>query len=454
MMTTLLKRAAVGLVALLLTPMVSAQQAASYDLLLKGGHVIDGRNNLSAVRDVAIKDKKIAAVAANIPAAQATKTVDVSDLYVTPGLVDIHVHVYTGEKTGTYAGGDLSVPADDFTLRSCVTTVADAGSSGWRSFEDFKRRNIDRAKTRITAFLNIVGVGMREGQLEQNLQDMEVQPAIDMAMKHKGVIVGVKSAHFSGPGWTPYENAEAVARAADIPVMVDFGSNLRNGRTIMELFTKYFRPGDIYTHMYGGVRGEQDPTTRGPSAAFIEGRKRGIILDVGHGGGSFRWSAAIPMMKAGFIPDSISTDLHTSSSQSGMKDMLDVMSKFLAMGMSLDQVILRSTSNPAKEIKLDQLGSLGVGSPADVAVLRLDKGKFGFVDQVGVRVEGTQHLGCEITLRDGAMVYDANGKTREPFDPNAPLPVPGGGGGGRGGAGNPPARGDGPATTPAPAPGR
>ena len=420
-----MKRAVLLSMFLLLVPVTRAQ--TTYDLLLKGGHVIDARNNLSAVRDVAIKDKKVAAVAANIPASQATKTVDVSGLYVTPGLVDIHVHVFPGEKGATYAGGDRSVWADDFTLRTCTTTVADAGSSGWRSFEDFKKRAIDRSLTRIVAFLNIVGIGMREGQLEQNVNDMEVQPAIDMANKYKGAIIGIKSAHFAGPGWTPYENAEAVGRAVGIPVMVDFGSNLSNGRTIMELFTKYFRPGDIFTHMYGGVRGEQDATTRGPSEAFIEGRKRGIILDVGHGGGSFRWSAAVPMMKAGFVPDSISTDLHTASSQSGMKDMLDVMSKFLAMGMSLDQVIKLSTVNPAKEIHLEQLGHLSVGAPADVAVLRVDKGKFGFVDQVGARVDGTEHLGCEITLRDGTMVYDANGRTRDAFDPNAPLPARGGG---------------------------
>lgn len=437
-----MKRALVMLLALALSPTANAQ--TTYDLLLKGGHVIDARNGLSAVRDVAITGKTIAAVEANIPAARAKRTVDVSGLYVTPGIIDMHVHVFTGEKGATYAGGYLSVPADDFTLRSCTTTVADAGSSGWRSFEDFKKRDIDRSKTRILAFLNVVGVGMREGQLEQNVSDMEVQPAIDMARKYKGTIIGVKSAHYSGTGWTPYENAEAIARAADIPVMVDFGSNLRNGRTIMELFQKYFRPGDIYTHMYGGVRGEQNAETRGPSDAFVWGRKNGIILDVGHGGGSFRWSAAIPMMKAGFVPDSISTDLHTSSSQTGMKDMLDVMSKFLAMGMSLDDVIKLSTANPAKEIKMTNLGHLAVGAPADVAVLRVDKGQFGFVDQVGARVMGTQRLGCEVTLREGTMVYDANGRTRDAFDPNAPLP-PAGGDGGRGAT---------PAAAPAPASGR
>jgi len=404
-----MKRVAVLLAAVTLVSGASAQ--TNYDLLLKGGHVIDGRNRLSAVRDVAITGGKIAAVAANIPASAAKSTVSVSGLYVTPGLVDIHVHVFPGERPGTYAGGDLGLPPDGFALRSCVTTVADAGSSGWRSFEDFKKRIIDRSKTRVTAFLNIVGVGMREGQLEQNLEDMEVQPTAEMALKYKGVIIGIKSAHFNGPEWTPYEKAEEVGRLASIPVMVDFGGNVRAGRSLYDLLNKYFRPGDIFTHMYGGVRGEQDPNTKGPSQAMIDGRKRGVIFDVGHGGGSFKWETAIPLMKAGFIPDSISTDLHATSMNAGMKNMLEVMSKFLAMGMSLDDVVLRSTWNPAREIQLEQLGNLSVGSPADVAVFRVERGKFGFVDQVPLVVEGTERLACEVTLRDGKTLYDANGLT-------------------------------------------
>ena len=391
-------------------------QTQAYDFVLKGGHVIDGRNNLSAVRDVAIKGTTIAAVAANIPPAGA-KVVDATGLYVTPGLVDIHVHVYPGERSGTYAGGDQSLPPDGFALRSCVTTVADAGSSGWRTFEDFKKRIIDRQKTRVVAFLNIVGSGMREGTLENNEADMEVQPTADMAMKHKGVVVGIKSAHYGGPGWGPYEKATAVGRMANIPVMVDFGNNVRNNRTIAELFTKYFRPGDIYTHMYGGVRGEQDENTKGPSQAFIDGRKKGIVLDVGHGGGSFKWSAAMPMMKAGFKPDSISTDLHTGSMNAGMKSQLDVMSKFLLMGETLEEVILQSTWNPAKEIQLQQIGHLTVGAPADIALLRVETGKFGFVDQgsTNLKVEGTQRLSCEATFRDGKILYDLNGRGAETY---------------------------------------
>src|ERR1051325_6804747 len=174
-----------------------------YDLLLKGGHVIDGKNHLSAVRDVAIKDGKIAAIAPNLAPSRALKTVDVAGLYVTPGLVDIHVHVYAGLTKNSYANGDWGLHPDGFTLRSGVTTVADAGSSGWRNFDDFKDRIIDRSRTRVLAFLNIVGAGMGSGPIEQNLKDMEVKPTAEMAMRHKGLIVGIKSAHFSGPEWAP-----------------------------------------------------------------------------------------------------------------------------------------------------------------------------------------------------------------------------------------------------------
>lgn len=386
-----------------------------YDLLLKKGHVIDGKNHISAVRDVAIKDDKIAAVEPNIPASKALKTVDASGLYVTPGLIDIHAHVYagTGEK-GSYAG-DNSVYPDGFTFRVGVTTVADAGCAGWRNFEDFKDRVIDRSKTRVLVLLNIVGSGMRGGKYEQNLDDMDGKLTGEMALKHKGLVVGVKSAHFNGPEWKPYEQAVLAGKIADIPVMIDYGAN-RPERPLYDLLTKVLRPGDIYTHVYSGHRGEQDPVTGGPSKALIEGRQRGIIFDVGHGGGSFGFSVAVPLMKAGFAPDSISTDLHITSMNAGMKDMLNVMDKFLAMGMSLDDVVLRSTWNPAKEIKHEELGNLSVGSPADVAVLRLEKGQFGFTDMYSARMKSKQKLTCELTLRDGRVVYDLNGITREDWD--------------------------------------
>ena len=395
---------------------LAARQAPDYDFLIKGGRVVDPKNAIDDVRDVAIKDGKIAAVQPDIAAARALKAIDARGLVVTPGLIDLHVHVYPGEKSRDYAGGDWSVFPDGFTLRSCVTTVNDAGTSGWRNFDDFKRRIIDQSRTRVTAFLNIVGNGMGSGPIEQNPDDMDGAATAKKALEHKGVIVGVKSAHYNGKDWKPYEQAVLAGTQADIPVMIDFGGNVRAGRTLMDLFMKYLRPGDIFTHMYGGVRGEYDADAKGPSAAMIAGRNRGIIFDVGHGGTSFRYAAAMPMMKAGFLPDSISTDLHTSSMNSAMKDMLNLMGKFMAMGVPLVDVIRMSTVNPAREIKLDTLGTLSVGAPADVAVLRVDKGRFGYVDPVGGRLEGSERLTCELTVRDGKVVYDLNGLIADPWD--------------------------------------
>lgn len=392
---------------------VSAQQ--KYDLLLKGGHVIDPKNKISAVRDVAIVNGKVAAVAAKIDPAEALKVVDVSGYYVTPGLIDIHVHVYagTGER-GSYAG-DNSVYPDGFTFRAGVTTVADAGCAGWRNFEDFKQRIIDRSKTRVLAFINIVGNGMRGGKFEQDLADMEARPTADMALRYPGLIIGVKTAHYAGPEWAPVERAVEAGTAANIPVMVDFGNNHPDKRPLSELVTRKLRPGDIYTHLYSGLRNEQVESGK-VNPALWEGRKRGVIFDVGHGGGSFLWRIAAPAMKEGFVPDSISTDLHIGSMNAGMKDMLNVMDKFLAMGMSLDDVILRSTWNPAREIKHEELGSLSTGAVADIAVLKLEKGSFGFVDMYGARLRGTQKLTCELTLRDGKVVYDLNGIMRPDWD--------------------------------------
>ena len=388
----------------------TAAFAQKYDLLLQGGHVIDAKNKISAVRDVAIVDGKIGAVAAHINPEDALKVVNVRGLYVTPGLVDIHVHVYagTGER-GSYAG-DNSVYPDGFTFRVGVTTVADAGCAGWKNFEDFKDKVIDRSKTRVLAFLNIVGAGMRGPKFENVLSDMQAQPAADMALKHKGLIIGIKTAHYEGPEWTPVERAVEAGTLANIPVMVDFGTN-HPERPLAVLVTKKLRPGDIYTHCYSGLRNELDDSGH-VNPGMIEGRKRGVIFDVGHGGGSFVWRIAVPAMQQGFPPDSISTDLHIGSMNSGMKDMLNVMSKFLAMGMSLDDVIARSTWNPAREIHHEELGNLSVGSPADVAVLRLESGSFGFTDIYGARMNGKQRLACELTLRDGKVVYDLNGTTR------------------------------------------
>lgn len=396
--------------ALLSVCVTTALAQVQYDLLLQGGHVVDAKNHLSAERDVAIRDGKIAAIVEHIPASSALKTVDVSGLYVTPGLIDIHVHVYASPGERNSYAGDNGVWPDGFTLRSGVTTVADAGSSGCRNFEDFKDHIIDRSKTRVLAFLNIVGAGMRGPKYEDNLADMQPEPAADMAKRYPGLIVGIKTAHYSGPEWTPVEHAVEAGTLANIPVMVDFGAN-RPERPIDILLTQKMRPGDIYTHCYSGLRNELLPDGK-VNPGMWAGRKRGVIFDVGHGGGSFAWRIAVPAIQQGFLPDSISTDLHIGSMNSGMKNMLNVMSKFLAMGLSIDQVIAWSTWNPAREIHHEELGNLSAGSIADVSVLRVEHGKFGFTDMYGARMDGSQKLICELTIKGGKVVYDLNGISR------------------------------------------
>jgi dihydroorotase len=392
----------------------SASAEPQYDLLLRGGHVIDPKDKVSRICDVAIRDRKIAAVAPVIDPRAAFKTIDVKGLYVTPGLVDIHVHAFasTGERN-SYAG-ERSVYPDDFTLCSGVTTAADAGSSGWRNFPAFHETIIARSRTRIFAFLNIVGHGMRGQRFERDLSDMEAKPAAEMALKYKKVIVGIKTAHFMGPDFAAVDRAVEAGTLADIPVMVDFG-RISPQKTLATLVTKKLRAGDIYTHVYSGLRGELTPSGHANPALF-EGRKRGVIFDVGHGAGSFTWRVAIPIVAESFLPDSISTDLHSGAPSAGMKDMLHVMSKFLALGLSIDDVILRSTWNPAREIRQEQLGNLSIGSPADVAVLRLEQGEFGYLDMFGARLGGTQKLTCEMTLRDGRIVYELNGLSRPSWD--------------------------------------
>ncbi len=376
-----------------------------YDLLLKGGHVIDPRNEIDEPLDLGIANGKVAHLAGNIPSREAKKVVDVSGLYVVPGLVDIHVHVYLSG----YADG-WGVNPDSFTFRSGVTTVVDAGASGWRNFADLKDRVIDRSKTRVLAMLNNVGHGMGD-KTEQNRDDMDPRATARVALQYPDLIVGIKTAHFEGPEWVAVDRAVEAGRLTGLPVMVDFG-RLQPERPYQELVLKHLRPGDISTHMYGfGVPILDDEGKVLPY--LFEARDRGVKFDVGHGGGSFHWGQAVPAIRQGWMPDSISTDLHRFSMNWGMKDMLNVMSKILNQGVSLRDVIQMSTANPAAQIKRDDLGHLGVGAGADVAVIRVEHGRFGFLDVHNKRVSGTKRLVCELTLRDGARAWDLNGLAGE-----------------------------------------
>jgi len=408
------------LVMTLLTPNAKAQ-TSHYDLLLKGGHVIDPANHVDGSFDVAVSGGKIAAVERNIPADQAGKVVDVSGLYVTPGLVDIHAHVGHGGAPLNWFAPDarahtepLGIPAD-IALQSGVTTLVDAGSAGAETFLQEKEEVIDQAKVRVLAFLNIVNNGMNGG-LEQTLDQMDVKRCAETIRKYADVIVGVKTAHYwtdkpwdaAHPPWAAVDRAEECAQMVDLPVMFDFWP--RPERTYAELILKKMRPGDIHTHVFA----QQFPILladgNGPekiNPIMAEARARGVIFDVGHGAGSFWFRNAVPAVRQGFIPDSISTDLHTGNYT--VLSMTQVMSKFLAMGVPLNEIIQRSTVNPAREIRRPELGTLSVGKEADIAVLEELNGKFSYIDCGLARMNGTAKLMARMTVRAGRILYDPSG---------------------------------------------
>lgn len=394
--------------------------AQKIDILIKGGHVIDPKNNIDGAMDVAITGGKITQVASSIPAANAIKVVDATGLYVTPGLIDMHSHAFYGTDPDSYlANGMTGLPPDGFTFRSGITTIVDAGSSGWRNFRQFKKQTIDKAQTRVLALLNIVGSGMYSRFEEQDTTDMNPEMAANMIIKlFPDIIVGIKAAHYWG-GFAQVDRAVAAGKLANVPVMVDFGEH-HPPNSIEELFMKHLRPGDIFTHTY--ANGPKDRETvvdeNGKVKPFIfEARKRGILFDVGHGGGAFSWVQAVPAIQQGFLPDVISTDLHTQSMNGGMKDLSNVISKFLAIGMTLQEAIKRTTVNPANVINRKELGTLSVGSDADVAVFSVIKGDFGFLDVRNVQIKAKQKLEAELTIRAGKIVWDLNGIAGKPYDP-------------------------------------
>jgi len=383
------------------------------DILLKGGHVIDPKNVIDSKMDVAIAGGTVVEVASSISEKNAKIVVDVSGMYVTPGIIDMHVHAFHGTDQLSYiANGWDALPPDGFTFRAGVTTVVDAGSAGWRNFRDFKMQTIDRSKTRILAFLNIVGMGMYGRFEEQDINDMNPEMAAYMVTKlFPDIIVGIKSAHYWGADFTQVDHAVEAGNLANVPVMVDLGEH-HPPLSIEDLFMKHLRPGDIWTHTYANAPKDREVPVaeNGKVKPFVfEAQKRGIIFDVGHGGGAFHWSQAVPSVQQGFIADVISTDLHVGSMNSGMKDMANLMSKFLALGLSLQDVIYRSTWKPATVIKRPDLGNLSVGSEADIAVFSLKKGDFGFLDVRGKKLMGTQKLEAELTIRAGKIVWNLNG---------------------------------------------
>ena len=384
----------------------SSVEAQEIDILIKGGHLIDPKNSIDSRMDVAIANGKILKVAKEIPAAGAKKVINAEGLYVTPGLIDLHTHVFVGSKDG-FADGFSCLSPDDITFKAGITTVVDAGTSGWRNFPLFRKQVIDRSQTRILVFLNIAGSGMTGFPSEEDIIDMDSHMTSLVIQQYPDIIVGVKLGHYRGSEWTPLDRALEACSIANVPLLLECHLPLLPLEGLLERM----RPGDIYTHTYCTAVDrtcilDENGKLR---QCVLDAQKKGIRFDVGHGGAMFHFAVAVPALKQGLFPNSFGSDLHRFSMNSGMKNMLDIMSKFLTMGMSVQDIIFRATWNSANSVKRPDLGQLSEGADADIALLGVKKGNFGFVDASGARMNGESKFEAEMTIRAGKIVWDQNG---------------------------------------------
>ncbi len=396
-----------SVILLLLFFQLSNLFSQQYEIIIKGGHVIDPKNNIDEVMDIAIAGGRILKLARHIDTNNVHQVIHAEGMYVVPGLIDMHTHVFYGaDPERHFCKGSESLVPDSFAFRSGATTVVDAGSSGWKDFPEFKKRVIDSSKTRVFAFLNIVGAGMRGKTFEQDTSDMDGNKTALVATTYRHDIVGIKLAHYEGPSWRPVNEAIEAGNIANIPVMIDFGEN-NPPLSLEELFLRQMRPGDIFTHCFALLNGREaiiDTATNRLKPFVWEAKKRGIRFDAGYGEISFSFSQAIPAIKEHFFPNTISTDKH-SARKHEMKNMLDIMSEFLALGMNMHDIIEAVTWNPAKEINHRELGNLSKGSIADITILYIRNDKAVYRDQSGYKVTASKTFECNTTFKSGSIVY-------------------------------------------------
>lgn len=385
-----MKRIAALLCALWLSPAGAPQEI--YDLLIQGGHVIDPKNQRSERLDVAVTAGTIRKVARDIPAAHARRVIPARGYYVTPGLIDLHAHFDSH-------GDAHSLNPDHNSLRSGVTTAVDAGSSGHMTFEAFKTHIIDHAQTRVLAFLNIDGGVMQGSGKGSGSAATDAEDAARMARAYPRIVVGIRAGHLQSAGSGAAGDALRTAALNGAVVMAG-GDH--------EQILEHLRPGDLFTHLYSRLTPLLDAQNN-VRDSFVRARRRGILFDTGHGDDGFWFRVAAPAIRQGFLPDTISTGLNKRSALLQRATMTNVLSKFLALGMTLEQVIERATVNPAKAIRRPELGTLSEGSEADIALLELRGGEFALVDSGRAKLTAKQELRCVLTVRKGEVVWDSEG---------------------------------------------
>ena len=380
----------------------SASEEPPFDLLIRGGKVIDPSQDLDAPREVAIRQGKIARIEPEIPPAQARQVVDARGKIVTPGLIDIHTHVFP------YVG-PYGIEPDPYFVTRGVTTVVDAGTSGAFTFPAFRRFIIEKAETRIRALLHVVSIGMvagstpNMGELE-DLRYCDPHLAAKVAGANRDLIVGFKI-RFSKQ-YTDENDLEGMKRAriaadeAGLPLMIHIGGSYTPLNELLALMKK----GDVVTHSFNShPHGLVDETGK-MAAEVLEARQRGVLFDVGHGAGSFSFAVMEKCLQQGFLPDTLSSDLYSANINGPVYDLATTLSKFLLLGMNLRQVIERTTANSVRVFNFGaDIGTLKPGAEADVAVLDLRDGEFTFADSDGKTRVGRQKLVPVVTVKGGKV---------------------------------------------------
>jgi dihydroorotase len=373
----------------------------SADLILRGGRVIDPSQNIDGVRDVAFASGKVASVAEHIEAGPQTVVRDVSGKIVTPGLIDLHTHVYWG-------GTSLGIDAVEFCRTSAVTTSVDTGSAGPGNFAGFRKHVIEPSDVRILAYLHVSFAGIfafsssvMVGESE-DLRLMAPADAVRVADANRDVIVGIKARvgrRTSGVnGATPLKYALEVADEVGMPVMLHVDDPPPSYEEVLEML----RPGDVLTHCFRPFPNSPVQSQGAIKPGVLRARERGVIFDIGHGKGSFSFKVARQMLANGFAPDTISSDIHQLCIDGPVFDQVTTLSKFLCLGMSLPDVIKASTVNAAFALNRPELGTLKPGAAGDASILSVEEGQFDYVDVVGEVVTGTQRIKAEGTVIGGA----------------------------------------------------